>query len=149
MEPRPISSMPHAERTLAPIYLAIGLFALLSPWVFSPAGDGLSIMGVITPDVCGMKSLFGIPCPGCGMTRSWVYASRGDLLTGARFNIAGVLLWFWALWVGLVGAVRIGTRDPNRLKVSDKLLFGWLGTYVSVFWLLPWIARLFGFNPLP
>jgi hypothetical protein len=35
----------------------------------------------ITGSVCFVSAVFGIPCPGCGMTRSWFAALRLDMYT--------------------------------------------------------------------
>lgn len=45
---------------------AVGLSFLLSP-DHVEAG----------PVLCPFRALTGLPCPGCGLTRSWVYASHG------------------------------------------------------------------------
>lgn len=31
------------------------------------------------PVICPFRLLTGLPCPGCGMTRAWVFALHGDL----------------------------------------------------------------------
>jgi hypothetical protein len=35
----------------------------------------------ITGSVCFVSAVFGVPCPGCGMTRSWLAALRLDFYT--------------------------------------------------------------------
>lgn len=55
---------------------------------------------------CGMKTLFGIPCPGCGMTRSVVFTLHGQLASALAVNpvgpvfLGGVLLLVAALFAG-------------------------------------------------
>ena len=35
---------------------------------------------------CRMKAIFGIPCPGCGGTRSLKALLKGDILSSLRYN---------------------------------------------------------------
>lgn len=41
---------------------------------------------------CSMVTLFGIKCPGCGMTTSWAFCMRGDIESALNANIAGAML---------------------------------------------------------
>jgi len=36
--------------------------------------------------VCYVKSVFGLPCPGCGMTRAWVSLFHADPVSAFRFH---------------------------------------------------------------
>jgi hypothetical protein len=56
------------------------------------------------PSLCLIKNIFGVECPGCGMTRALVYLLHGDLPSALHSNplalIALPLLGF--LWVRFV-----------------------------------------------
>jgi hypothetical protein len=41
------------------------------------------------PVLCPFRRLTGVPCPGCGMTRSFVAVAHGDLGTAFAFNRLG------------------------------------------------------------
>lgn len=65
---------------------------------------------------CLIRVLFGLPCPGCGMTRSWVHAAHGDVLTAFEYNLFGPI--GMAVAVGLVGFVVysfVRRRPPERI----------------------------------
>lgn len=51
---------------------------------------------------CIFRSLTGFPCPGCGMSRAWLAALRGDFAGALRFHPM-----FWViplvLWLGWHG----------------------------------------------
>lgn len=40
--------------------------------------------------ICIFYNLFGIPCPGCGLTRSSVYFLKGDYINSIKYNILGI-----------------------------------------------------------
>ncbi len=39
--------------------------------------------------LCPMKLLTGLPCPGCGITKSLVFAYQGDIYKSLSFHILG------------------------------------------------------------
>jgi hypothetical protein len=44
------------------------------------------------PSLCPFKVMTGLPCPGCGMTRSVVTLLHGDLRTSLYFHPLGVVM---------------------------------------------------------
>jgi hypothetical protein len=42
---------------------------------------------------CPFKMLTGLPCPGCGITKSMVYLFKGDVTTSMSYHIFGPLLF--------------------------------------------------------
>jgi hypothetical protein len=111
--------------------------------------EELWLLGLRFGGECGMKVQFGIPCPQCGMTRSWVGIVRGDLLNAFIYNPAGFLLYFWILIGGVIGFLRLILRKPYLLSPPWALLFAW-----CIFWMIVpytglYFARLAGINPLP
>ena len=44
------------------------------------------------PHSCYSRAVFGVPCPGCGLTRSFVYVARGDWQAAWREHRLGWLL---------------------------------------------------------
>ncbi len=45
------------------------------------------------PGICAFRRMTGQPCPGCGLTRSFVSIAHGDLLAAWYFNPAGPLIF--------------------------------------------------------
>jgi hypothetical protein len=75
---------------------------------FSLGGDRLRL-----PQLCAFRGLLGYDCPGCGMTRSFVYSAR------LRFADA------WAMHpVGTVLAVYLAVSVPHRLWRIGRLSLG-------------------------
>lgn len=73
-EPTPSPTRPAPGRprlSSAEIVAGGGVAAFGVACLLSPAGieDG--------PVLCPFRQITGLPCPGCGLTRSWVYAAHG------------------------------------------------------------------------
>lgn len=65
----------------------------------------LGVAAFLTPDArghsthqqlglpgCSLLSMFGIRCPGCGMTTSWAHCLRGDVESAFYSNAGGTVL---------------------------------------------------------
>jgi hypothetical protein len=83
------------------------LAGLALAWLVAGATpEYVSVLGHPLMLGCGMKTLFGIPCPGCGMTRSVVMTLHGHLASALAVNpvgpvfLAGVLLLVASLFTG-------------------------------------------------
>ncbi|HTR51253.1 MAG TPA: DUF2752 domain-containing protein [Kofleriaceae bacterium] len=89
---------------LALAALAIGQLAAAA-WL-TPAGDAVALPGG-SPlgGTCWFHEVFGLPCPFCGMTRSFVALAHGRIGDAFRFHAAGPLLA--AAMVVFVAAVAI------------------------------------------
>ncbi len=76
------------------IVLLICAGILLGGLLISPPGCNspyLRIGRIPIPDTCSFKNLTGLPCPGCGLTRSIVAGMHGDFKVSLRFHKLGVL----------------------------------------------------------
>ena len=79
--------------------------------------------------VCPLRTVTGIPCPFCGMTRACVAAMHGHIGASLAFNPAGVVVlilavallirpaflrflrrpaWFWTLTIGALWIWNVG-----------------------------------------
>ena len=77
-------------------WLLVGI--LLSPVVgASWYNRGFHIPGLI----CPLYHFTGIPCPSCGLTRSFMAVARGDLMRAVQFHAFGPLLYGVFLLLGL------------------------------------------------
>jgi Protein of unknown function (DUF2752) len=59
---------------------------------------------------CPWKNVTGLPCPGCGMTRSTFSLLHGRVLESLNYNaLTGIILLFWLIIV-------IGITIPARYR---------------------------------
>ena len=121
-------------------------------WVCWAIFAGLSAMLIISrlyypqdfpaTTLCGFKTLVGLPCPGCGLTRSFCSMAKGNFFRAFDFNIFGPALFLSsvALWLASL-LCAIGFRKPLGALIDlmfqprfIKLSLGVLGFY--------WIGRI-------
>jgi hypothetical protein len=113
---------------------ALGAAALLGP---ETVDDG--------PVLCPFRLVTGLPCPGCGLTRSWVYLLHGqvgDAMAANPFGIVALLLAVGLVaavassvvrrrpvptYAGLLGSLGRGRSGTWARYAGVLVLAGWLG----------------------
>lgn len=91
------------------------------------------------PQTCASRWMFGVDCPGCGLTRSVVYLMHGHLVDSLKMHrLGGIFLLLivsqipYRLWCLFGNGSRIPWNDA-----ADRLLWGgligllvlnWIGT---------------------
>jgi Protein of unknown function (DUF2752) len=99
----------------------------------SPAGHGTHVQLGLPP--CGFLALTGLPCPGCGLTTSFVHLLRGELSAAALANPLGIPLCLltclalplsgWGVWSdACVTAVTRRLRLDACVGLLCAALFG-------------------------
>ncbi|MEW5742206.1 MAG: DUF2752 domain-containing protein [Myxococcota bacterium] len=82
--PDPRDSFTH-RALLAPGVRRLALVVLLISAVFPLTG--------LSVDICPLHRATGLPCPGCGMTRSLAALTQGDFSAAAGLNPFAFLVW--------------------------------------------------------
>lgn len=138
------STEQHIPRFLRVIYCGwaagiIALFVLCSNLSPDPRGLGTHEQLGLPP--CGLQSLFGTPCPSCGMTTAWTLFSHGQWLRSAQVNLGGFLMALLAiptcgslLMASIQGRWR--TWQPRPLLITGLFLMILFITFAQ------WIIRL-------
>lgn len=73
------------------------LILLIIARSLEPAQRGYGTHQQLGLPACTSLVLWGIPCPACGMTTSWAWATRGKWTLAAEANAGGFLLLLIAL----------------------------------------------------
>jgi hypothetical protein len=97
---------PIFEVLVNPLSLGAAPAALLLSFVMPPGGVSFTL--------CWFHGLTGLPCPGCGLTRSFASISHLELGAALHFHPFGVLLY--ALALGLTAAGLAGERRRRLLR---------------------------------
>ncbi len=73
------------------------------------------------PILCPFRFLLGMPCPGCGLTRSFCAVSNGHLLAAVKYHLFGPLLF--AACVAAVPLLAAEMIRRRRIEWFHRLLF--------------------------
>ena len=94
------------------------------------------------PGMCASRQLFGMNCPGCGLTRSFICLGHGQFSRAWHFNPGGFLFFLF-----------VAAQIPWRLTQLALIYAGigerWIGVFDWVPWvvasalILQWIVRFF------
>ena len=106
-------------------WISLGLLAAL---VLRAQGVPLLLPG------CPLRTLTGIPCPTCFLTRSALATLHGDLGEALELHLFGPPLLLGLGWVGWRQGV-LG-RDLPRLGASGWLVLLGLGSGLGFYWIL-------------
>lgn len=116
------------QRAVMPILALISLVGLIIARAWPvPSVDG-------GDPTCIMRIMTGLPCPGCGMTRSWVHLAHGDVLTAFEYNFFGPLAMFAAAGLVVYTVVAlVRRRPPERLldQLNPRILIVLLGLWLG------------------
>ncbi|HID24630.1 MAG TPA: DUF2752 domain-containing protein [Planctomycetaceae bacterium] len=89
------------------------------------------------PEVCGVRRFFGVECPGCGLTRSFIYLAQGNWRASLAEHRVG---WLLALALLLQFPYRLAAlhwidRELFGRRLADLFTYGLL-TVLFVDWAL-------------
>ena len=92
------------------VILAATLSILLAACLLAPSapGDSLLLGGHALPTICLLRQTIGVPCPGCGLTRSLVAGVHAD-------------------WAGSLAHHRLGLVVLGYLLLQSLTRLAWLG----------------------
>jgi hypothetical protein len=101
----------------------------LLPGVFSESGT-----------ICLLRNLTGLPCPTCGMTRSFCAVSRGEVGRAIDLHPLGLVVYAVFALV-MVRSCLIAISGRMRWKRAGRA-FVWSVPILAAATILVWIARL-------
>ncbi len=126
------------------IVLGISVSILLTALTLTTSGSQLRLGQMNLPPLCVLRQTTGLPCPGCGLSRSVVAAAHGNWSESFTYHrLGGVFLLFLVLqalyrlaWLGLPrlratvgGAGRF--LDMAIFPLMILLFINWIPTLMS------------------
>lgn len=91
------------------------------------------------PPLCGSRALFGVECPGCGLTRSFIALAAGDFKQSFQSHRVGGLL---ALAVVLQIPYRAYALCETRSRIVRRTWTTWLGNFIIATLLINWLLKI-------
>lgn len=102
------ATTPHRGHSESNIRIAAGIGAV----AVVVAGSVTPAVSTSGPTLCPLRLITGLPCPGCGLTRSWTAAAHGHIADAFSYNFFGpISLLATLLFVSAVG-VLVARRRP-------------------------------------
>lgn len=95
------------------ILILVYLFGIV--WIILNEYFNLSIT------FCPTKVLWGLPCPGCGMTRAVKLCFEGELWAAARMNPNIILVWIILPIAPFILITQLATRKDYIAKINTYL----------------------------
>ena len=100
-------------------------------------------VGWTLPSICAFRNLFGLDCPGCGLTRSFISFAQGDWNASFQFHPLG---WMMFLFVAMQIPFRL--VQLNRLRQHRSVIYWpgavWLGWGLMMLLIAQWVIRGIG-----
>jgi hypothetical protein len=98
--------------------------------------------GLVLPPSCPARQIFGINCPGCGLTRSFVHLAHGEWQESLQVNRVG--------WILMLAAVLQIPYRAHAVWGSGKWVCGpvvswWFSSTLIALLIGSWLLRLIGF----
>src|SRR5437764_964703 len=106
----------------------------LAPHAFAAAWFGL-FLAIVTPPhgtgttVCWIKAATGLPCPGCGLTRSMSCALHGMLAESWEYHPFGMFIFLVLLMLAAISVCSAGYKQTLREFIATRP-----GLFTSVYW---------------
>jgi hypothetical protein len=141
----PVTSKQKGELTPYLIILLLcsvilGGAAILKP--STPEAPSLQVGRITLPNVCIFRATTGLPCPGCGLTRSIVVAAHGHMAASISHHRLGLLTLIYVIlqFVFNLSYISISKWRGSLYRYIKLLHKGMI--ILAVLFFLNWILTL-------
>lgn len=121
------------------LFHAIFFSAVLMFAAFSSVNFGkVTLFGYTIPSLCMFHNITGFDCPGCGITRSFIYALHGQWHNSYLMHLWGIPL---ATIVAFQVPYHIWRTSGRNMPKFHPYFTRWLRMFVIISILLPWAIK--------
>ena len=140
-EPNPVSepTTPHW------VVLVVCLGIVFGAVILTPSNGHLRLGPITLPELCTLRATTGIPCPGCGLTRSLVAAVKGDWSSSFAYHRIGPVLFVYLILQAAYRTVWIGVPVSRRLSRLPGRLLDWSLIPLMVLLFINWVPTLLAY----
>ena len=140
------SSRARGELSSYLVILIICFCILAGALILKPVEPGTSFIRlgrVPLPDMCIFRATTGLPCPGCGLTRSIVAAAHGDVNKSLTYHRLGLLtlVYIFLQFVFSLGILVIPKWRTRVVRYGKFLNRGII--ILGILFMLNWILAFF------
>jgi hypothetical protein len=121
------------------LFHAVFFSALLMLAASSSVNFGkVTLFGFTIPSLCMFHNLTGFDCPGCGITRSFIYALHGQWYNSYLMHIWGIPLAAIIVFQIPYRIWRAAGGGPLQVSSEKRR---WIRIFVVISILVPWIVK--------
>ena len=94
------------------------------------------------PELCMLYSRYGIDCPGCGLTRTFIHMAHGQLVSAWHTNPVAIFVFLFACCQIPMGAAQVIFRSRHRIVEAWGSWNDWCTAGLLIALVLQWTVRL-------
>lgn len=98
--------------------------------------------GIRLPGRCLSHDVFGVDCPGCGMTRSFILVAHGRFRESLQYHRLGILLYVTFAFLAAYHAVAL-MRGPRGAPRAMRFVARVLPAPIILLLILNWLFNIF------
>lgn len=99
-------------------------------------------VSVPLPETCMMHARFGIDCPGCGLTRSFIHFANGRIFEGMSVNPAGIAIFLFVAAQVPAASLRFAYGRSSRVAIWWSRCNEIALVILPILTCIQWIVRL-------
>lgn len=133
----------HAMRAHHRLMLVLSVGAILAAFLLEVRSDGrVQVPGLPQfplPATCGSRVWFGVECPGCGLTRSFIHLAHGEWQASLRVHRLG---WLLALVVLAQIPYRLVALSRPEEYAMGRRAAQWFGYGMAFLLVANWLLKV-------
>ncbi len=94
-------------------------------------------------EFCAIKNVVRIPCPGCGLTKSFVAFTHGKIIESFKFNLVGPILVCILMYIFAKKIIEIALNKQFSPLIEPQKRF-YVAIALTVVLFLQWIVKFLG-----